>query len=339
MKRELLQLAMATGAFGAFRIANRSRLAILMYHSFDLRNDFFAVPGRVLAQHLDYLTRLHTPIPLSLAAALLEAGEPLPPRAAVLTIDDGYRDVYDVAFPILRSFGVPATVFVVTDFMDGAMWLWHDQLRFLAARSPHRTAKVPIGGRHIEVDLEGPRARLLAAAALYEFFKELPQHAKPEALARAADALDVELPDEPPEEYRALTWDQAREMARHGIEIGSHTRTHASLTALAREELQAELVESRRRIQEEIEGEATLLCYPSGDYDGAVREAARSAGYRAAVTIEPGLNDRGADLLALKRLPAERRLTTIAQAASGFEEAKHFVRRAFSRRVGGVRAR
>src|SRR6185437_10566574 len=74
-------------------------------------------------------------VSLSHLCSLLSSGEPLTRGLAAITIDDGYRDAYELAFPILQKFNFPATLFVVTGFVDQSAWLWTDKVRFLAARA------------------------------------------------------------------------------------------------------------------------------------------------------------------------------------------------------------
>ena len=61
-------------------------------------------------------------------AAALHGGEPLPPKAVAITVDDGYRDFLLRAYPVFHEFEIPATVFLVSDFIDGTGMLWWDRL-------------------------------------------------------------------------------------------------------------------------------------------------------------------------------------------------------------------
>lgn len=104
-----------------------------------------------------------------------------------------------------------------------------------------------------------------------------------------------------------MNWDQIREMANAGFEFGSHTKSHPYLTTLPDSQLREELLESRKNIEDELGVGCSTLCYPYGDANGQVREAAREAGYDAAVTIRFGLNQQnGNDLFNLKRLGSAR---------------------------------
>jgi peptidoglycan/xylan/chitin deacetylase (PgdA/CDA1 family) len=99
---------------------------ILCYHRFGSRNSQLAVTPAAFEAQMDYLARngYHV-IPLSRLAGFVERGEPIPRKSVVLTIDDGYRSTYEVAFPILRKHGFQATVFLYSDFVgapDALTW-------------------------------------------------------------------------------------------------------------------------------------------------------------------------------------------------------------------------
>ena len=132
MKTAVLNLLQTSGAFGPFRFAHRRRSLVVMYHRFSAGDDLPKLSARIFHQQLEYLAAHYDVVPLSFLAARLAAGRPLPPRTAVVTIDDGCRDAHTVAFPALRQWNLPATVFVVSGFTGGSTWLWTDRVRYLA---------------------------------------------------------------------------------------------------------------------------------------------------------------------------------------------------------------
>ena len=87
------------------------------------------------------------------------------------------------------------------------------------------------------------------------------------------------------DELLTMPWDTLRELARQGVEIGSHTVSHPHLTWLSDRDLRAELVDSKRRIADELGRECRVLAYPYGDDDDRVRAATRAAGYEAAFSL------------------------------------------------------
>jgi peptidoglycan/xylan/chitin deacetylase (PgdA/CDA1 family) len=264
----------------------------------------------------------------------LTNGGGLPAGAAAITIDDGYGDAYEIAFPLLRKYNAPATLFVVTGFVDKACWVWTDKMRFLALKTDAPLLEATIAGRKVELRLGNHVSRLQAAARANSLIKRLPDEAKDEAIDRIALALRVELPVAPPPEYRPVTWEQAREMDSSGLEVASHTLSHPILTNVTDEQLARELCESKERLQEILGHQVDSFCYPNGGHDGRVRRAVERAGYRSAVTTRPGFNDEGSDPLTLSRIHTERDLAHFVQSTCGFEQFKNRLRHVRKRPTG-----
>lgn len=323
MKQALLSVAAGSGAFMPFRVAHRREALIITYHRFAPAEgvpDTIAAP--VLYAQLEYLTRHYQVVPLAWLADRLAAGTPPPGALAAITIDDGYDDVHDVALPVFRRFGVPATVFAVTGFLDDECWIWTDKTRHVLARTAEPRLDLTIAGRQMACTLETAGARRRAAARINRLLKAIPDDAKEAALATLAERLAVPLPGQAPPGMRPLTWQQARALLAAGIDIGSHTVSHPMLTLIDPRRLTRELADSRARLREELAAPVDLFCYPNGGVNPAVRGAVIQAGYRAAVTTVPGFNDAQTDAFGLRRIHTESDLPHFIQSTSGFEQFK-----------------
>jgi peptidoglycan/xylan/chitin deacetylase (PgdA/CDA1 family) len=322
MKQAMLKLMKATGAFAPFRFANRSRALILTYHRFGDSSDLAVTTARDFREQLDYIASHYRIVPLSFIAGRLRSKQSLPAGLAAITIDDGYRDAYEIAFPILRQMNLPATLFVVTDFVDRKIWMWTDKLRHLTLRAQKESLEATIDNRAFRFPLNGRPSRIEAAERVNAFLKSIPDNDKDKAIARLSESLGVEISAAPPPELSPVTWEQAREMDSMGVEIGSHTLTHPILTQVGREQLRRELVESRARLESILKRQVDLFCYPNGAYNSEVTGEVERAGYRLAVTVEHGLNGPGSNPLALKRIHTEADLAHFVQSTSGFEQVK-----------------
>ena len=288
-----------------------------MFHSF--------LPWRpALAEALDrrcrHLQRFYHPISLTEAAHAWKNGERLPPNALAITVDDGYRDFHELAYPIFAARRLPVTVYLVTEFMDGTLWLWPDQLRYLVENSGSRSLETSLpSGERIALKLETAAGREHALAVLSEAAKRMPDAQKRRLLDELPAMLDVHLPTEPPAEYAPLTWQCVKQMSSDGIEFGAHTRTHPILSRVESETaLRDEIEGSKRRIEAEIGRPVRHFCYPNGkpeDIDMRTVESVQRAGFETAVVTEEGFNFAGADPFRLKRIPADP-----AYADSFFEE-------------------
>jgi len=293
------------GGVGMARWINRKGLRILMYHRFSDRGD--------LAGQCAHIRANYAPVAMAKVAAWLEHGAELPENALAVTVDDGYRDFYQVAYPVFREYGIPATVYLVSEFLDRKLWLWVDQVRyaFLHGQAPR-------------ADLATPQSRQRAAYEMTEAAKRIPNAERLRLLAGLPDQLRVALPREAPPEYEPLRWDEVREMAAAGIEFGAHTRTHPVLSRVpGADELADEIAGSKRQIERQLGRPVEHFCYPNGsieDFGADAVEAVRSAGFRTAVTTGKGLNYPGADRFQLVRVGVEPGLDQdyFARCAAGF---------------------
>jgi peptidoglycan/xylan/chitin deacetylase (PgdA/CDA1 family) len=247
------------------------------------------VSRAMLERHLECLGRHYRFVSLDDIDAAVGAARRGKPAAAV-TFDDGYRDVYELAVPLLRRKGIPAAVFVVTSAVGSDQPLLHDRLYRLAVELLPRWRIA-----------RGELTRVLSAAGI------APAHAPaildaavtPVALTRAfvteltyddqlrlVDALLAESGAEPglPPGALPVTWEMVREMRRAGMTIGSHTARHIRLTNETRAVQTREIAESRARLEGELGEPIVQFAYPDGDFNSASVRIVERAGYRWAYT-------------------------------------------------------
>lgn len=191
-----------------------AQVAVLGYHRFENPpRDPLAISTAEFEQQLQALKDGGiTVITMQDFLAWRRGEKSIPEKSAVITIDDGYRSAYDVAWPSLKKFGYPFTMFVYTKYVN-------------------------VGGK-------------------------------------------------------SLTWDQLREMHAAGVEIGSHSTSHANLNqrkgrddAAYRAFLEEELAESKRVIEEHMGAPVLTFAYPYGNHNELAREVGRAAGYEALFTV------------------------------------------------------
>ena len=211
--------------------------------------------------------------------------------AAAVTFDDGYRDVYAHALPLLRRKGIPAAVFVVTGFAGSDRPLLNDRIYRLAAHllPRWRHAAAEAAQRLTAVGVQGEQVHAIAAATIspIAFTRAVVTGLSYDALTRLADRLeadahaDLSLPDG----ALPATWDMLREMRRAGMSIGSHTARHIRMTnedaSTQAEEVQA----SRASLERELGEPVAQFAYPDGDFNSAAVRVVAEAGYRWAYTI------------------------------------------------------
>lgn len=311
-----------TNAFAPFRFLHRSKVLILMYHRFSPDNDFNATSTQTLTNHLEYLTKKYQIIPLSELITKFKNNEPIAPNSAVITIDDGYDDAYSIAFPIFKKFNVPATLFVVTNFLDGKIWIWTDKARYLLYNTKLSEFNFEIGEKKFEVKLTDKTSRLNFATKINSELKKLSTLERDEKINELAKIVKVSLPELPPKEFAPISWEQAREMDKNGVNIESHTVTHPILTNINETDLEFELTESRRILSERLNREVKIFCYPNGNVSARESNAAAKSNYDCAVTTEIRLSNSTDNLFLLPRIDAEPEMTRFIQSTSGFDSLK-----------------
>jgi peptidoglycan/xylan/chitin deacetylase (PgdA/CDA1 family) len=290
------------GGLAAVRWFNRQGLRILMYHRFSDR--------AALARQCAHIRRHYQPVSMATVSEWLHAGRSLPPYALAVTVDDGHGDFQEGGYPVFAEYGIPVTVFVVTDFLDGKSWLWFDRVvcAFGQAKVSEASIEMP-GGNVLHFKLESAASRRAAGQHLADLAVALSPADRRKLVGELPRLLKAEMPEQAPPEYRPLSWDAVRLLAASGVEFGAHTKTHPILSALTDpEELREEIADSKARIESELDRPVLHFCYPNGkmrDIGPAAVEAVRAAGMQTAVTAEPGLNHVHRDAFLLNRIGAD----------------------------------
>lgn len=256
----------------------RSRPIVLMFHT--VGDGRFAIyPGNVVPstdfqRSLDLIESSgREVVPL---ATLFDdpARSPESAGAVALTFDDGYRGCLDVVAPMLDRRGWPATFFVCPGFIDRGEPKWDDLLYLASERFDKRLLRAP--RRQVEAAIEATAA----SAALRR---------------RCAAEL--------------LSWDGLRRLRDLGFSIGSHGLDHYFLAAQTEERQEREIVESKRRLEQELETPVEHLAYPFGFpacFDATTKRLARAAGYGAAFTCGDRYANEGADRFETPRFAISR---------------------------------
>ena len=299
--RRLLKSAAAAAIYRGFTLSSALRLPrhqalIIGYHR--VVEDFAAaaetdmptmlVSRPMFERHLECLGRHFHFVSLDEIGEHLAAGVPFQHPVAAITFDDGYRDVYENAYPTLRRKGIPAAIFVVTDLVGRTCWQMHDRLYHLLAKAYATWDDPLIELSRLLADANLPVAETLptsdeagnpysAASAL------LPLLSQAEA-GRLVECLRERVGREIGDPPLSLTWPMIAEMQRAGITMGSHTRTHAWLAMESAEKSEDEITGSKQELERRL-GEPILhFAYPGGQFAPSIVETVARAGYRFAYT-------------------------------------------------------
>lgn len=294
------EMVFRAGGLAILRAMNRTAVRIIAYHRFP------ASCAHTLRAQCAYICSYHRVVSLADVDRWLYEGAPLPPRSIAVTVDDGYRDFFEVAYPIFRDHGIPVTIFLTTGFLDRSCWLWGDLVRHLFHQSSLAHVEIPCGADKLRFGLRSEEERVSAVCSFKEAAKRIDDDVRAKLVHEILPrVLDTNIPDVLPVECEPLRWDQVREMYRNGIRFGAHTSTHPILSSVRSEErLSAEIAGSKQRLEEELGHPIFHFAYPNGtaeDVNSDVIRHVRNAGFKTAFMAEPGPNRRSADRYTLRR--------------------------------------
>jgi peptidoglycan/xylan/chitin deacetylase (PgdA/CDA1 family) len=267
------------------------------------RNELCVGP-KAFEHLLGWLKKYFECVPLM---EILQPGTPRSERPKIaLTFDDGWRDNALNAFPLLKKYQVPASIFLSTDFIGSRQRFWWESLGETLWRSHGEKARVHLIeclqqiGRPLPVlldDLDVQR-RSLALLHFLQSLKTLP----PSELYRLTDQCPEEsLP-------QALDWHQVRALEASGlIRFGPHGASHTILTGLDDQRLDEELSRSRTALQNGCNRPLPVYCYPNGNHDARVREHVADHDFPFALGTVAGIYRGMSDPLALPRIGISQR--------------------------------
>jgi len=277
-------------------------------------------------RQIEYLNENHAVIPLNTLVDSYRTGSALPDNSVVITIDDGYASNYKLAYPVLREFEAPATIFLSTDFVENKVPLWTDRIEYAMNSTAVTHLDLAVHNSSVSLILQPHEAAIQSESLIRSMLKILSQESREDILTTLEKSLGCSLcfDDGAPEIYLPLEWKQISEMINSGvITIGSHTHNHSILTRCAPGTLREELELSKSIIEKRTGCVCTLFCYPNGsicDFDEHSKEELVNTGYLCGLTTMQGSNNRGTDMFALRRYSAKHDVVALATRVSGVEQ-------------------
>jgi peptidoglycan/xylan/chitin deacetylase (PgdA/CDA1 family) len=299
----------AADRFQLVRGAKRLRLAgreipvcqILLYHKVNDDHDPYlaSLPVEEFRRQMQYLAKNFALVSLD-DIAEGRIGPSDRKFAVAVTFDDGYRDNFTNAFPILKELNIPATIYLATGYIGTGRLPWYDQV-CLAFKL---TARNELGADYCTPcgSLAGEGDRLALVDRVLEWLRQKDDDARPEAMTRLFTALGVPATLTLPNYM--LDWDAVRQMQGCGITFGAHSVNHPVLSQLSPGQLQREIGDSKKTIEQKLGTRVRHFAYPFGrpkHFNETVKRVVEQSGLQTAVTTVYGYNAPGDDLLELKR--------------------------------------
>lgn len=243
-------------------------------------------------QQVGFLARHFNFVGLSDVVAFVTEGRALPPNPVLVTFDDGYKECFTTALPILRRHRAKAVFFIATDFITERRLFWWDRIAWAVshATKPWASIQYPFPlDFDFERDPSGAKAALIDVVKKTRGLEVQRFLGEMEEAAGAAMPRDLErrIADE-----TLMTWEDVRAMVGAGMDIGSHTRTHRVLQTLLPKDYGGEFGESREELERRLGIDVRTIAYPVGyslGGDAALREAVRGAGYAVGFNCRAGV--------------------------------------------------
>ena len=268
-------------------------LRILVYHRVDwpdahqsdLDPTLLSVTPDAFAQQMEYIAHHYCVISAAQLVEALDGGQHLPPKAVMVTFDDGYRDFYTYAWPVLQRLRLPSVLFVATDYLDGQQrTMWWDRL-FHAITCTDRD--------HLDLQSQGSwrfvdtATRFVAFQSIKQVLVHMEHHQAMELLEQICRQLDVAQP----QYCGLLTWEEVRHLT--GVSICAHTCSHPVLSRVTQAAAWHEIADSYVILQHHLGETQPIFAYPCGraeDLSPSLFPLLAAAGFRAAVTTFAGHN-------------------------------------------------
>lgn len=278
-----------------FRRLNRSRSVILMFHGLTDRKH----SGLENCQHkhlhvqrfeafLVHLKKHFHVISLDELTRCKREGLPTPPSSVVLTFDDGFLSNCKLAFPLLKKYQMPATIFVATQFVAEKKPIWVDRVDYALDRA---------GASKKELVEIKKKLKDLTPDQLVPAIEDLEKRLGHELVNSNAESS--------PEIYRSLDWQDIREMQKTGlITIGAHTHSHWILGRCTPEIVLKEVEICKNIIEQETGRPCLHFCYPNGgreDFSKETESIIRHLGFHSTTTTLCGFNEANSSPFLLKR--------------------------------------
>lgn len=236
-----------------------------------------------------YLVKRYNLLSLDHLVEEIKRGGSFSKRSCVLTFDDGYRDNYLNAYPILRNFNIPATIFLTVDYIgkDKTFWqelffrlmaILYEKRRKLDGETEEKLSCLPIRKEILQLFKDGDRRFLEITKSMVQRIKGLPQG---EIQLMMNDLLEIVDQGRHNLERGCefLSWKEIEEMSKNGMDFGAHTLSHTILTVEPKEVVRMEVERSKQILEEKFDRMINHFAYPNGDFNPFVKEVVKNSGF------------------------------------------------------------
>lgn len=294
------------------RIKKEHSAIIIIYHRIvDNNTPKFLFKGQTVQRNvtgfkkeLSYFKKWYKVISLDDLISNIKSGKSLRVPSIAITFDDGYRDNYTLAYPILRGFNLPATIYLTTGLIGTHSRTWPDEVECALLNSKLDSFVFPkVFGKEV-IYISSNEEKRKANVKIAESLKLIEHTEKLVLIEELYDQLKVKRDPQIYEERRMLNWEEAKEMSEHGISFAAHTHTHPILTQMAPDQAKKEIALSKATIEENLAIPVKHFGFPNGrscDFSEELKQFCIDIGFESIETGELGLVGQNSDPYFVRR--------------------------------------
>lgn len=287
---------------------------ILAYHRFVDDRSVYLSKGPVMHHQITefdkeiaYIRKHYDIISIDEAVSAIKSRRGFARPAVVLTFDDGYLDNYTLAYPVLKKYNVPATIYLTTGLIGTSERTWPDRIELALMETSARQFAHPdlFSGSPIPISTKAEKEKV--CLDIGQALKPMPYDRRVQILEEVLESLGLNGNGEGMPRMM-LNWEEVKEMAANGITFGSHSHTHPILSKMPLEEAKEEILISKKILEEHLGAEVEHFAIPNGgkdDFSEELRDYCRGIGFESVATLIAGTNTAySGEVYDLKRVGA-----------------------------------
>lgn len=297
-------------SFNLYKLNNlQEKFHIIPYHMVTSSpNCFFpAISTQLFERQLRHFAKYYHLVSLEEIVTRVRTGKSIR-KCVAITFDDGFLDNYTEAYPLLKKYNSPATIFLTTGSIETGEVPWFIKFRYMFMKTKKTFFQIILTEPKSFI-IRTPQQKFRASQEIMNHLRGVSDHKRVFWFNWLKSALEVN--DFSELSGTMLNWKQIKEMSQNGLSFGAHTVSHPILTQVSLEQARKEILKSQKAIETALDKEVTTFAYPFGkrkQYSEEIKSILKKAVFQCAVTTEPGVNDKSADFFELKRdIPWELR--------------------------------
>jgi len=293
--------------------------AVIMYHGINTKKDVWSIGSidtNEFEKQIKYLKKTHKILSLKETCEIINEKKRFPKRGVVITFDDGYKDNYKNAFPILKKYKIPATIFLTTGHIGKEKIFWWNKLAHVLYYT--KLKKIDLGN-YGNISIPNKNNIYLFLYKIIDEFKYKNIAERDNLIEIILKQSDVEISEDINKELMA-SWDEIKEMSENNIDFGAHTVNHPILTNISLKQAEYEILQSKKDIEKKINKPINTFSYPNGkkrDFNSDIINILKKYGFICAVTNIPKMVSSKTNLYEIGRFSPGRDYNSFKYFISG----------------------